>query len=107
MASVLAVTARRELGAAAPIISIDPGDEIKTGRVRAGFELDPLIPSFLAPLVRGAYVEGIVAGSDAESNSKTGVQGGVLIELYFPYNLIGSGQMGPGETWSLDLVWAP
>ena len=38
-AGLLATSARRELGAAAPILMVEPGDEIGEGRVRAGFEL--------------------------------------------------------------------
>lgn len=106
VASVMAVAARRELGAAAPIIMIDPGDELGDGQVRAGFELDSLIPDFVEPFIRGVYVEGIVANESGEAES-SGVDAGVLLELYFPHSFVGSGSYGPGQTWSLDVAWEP
>ena len=101
LGGLLAVTARRELGAAAPILMIDTGKD-GNARVRAGFELGELVPDFLESVVRGVYLEGMVGGSDTQSR---GIDTGVLLELYFPYDLIGSGQYGPGNTWSLDLGW--
>jgi autotransporter translocation and assembly factor TamB len=103
MASMLAVAARRELGAAAPILMIDPGEDVESTRVRAGFELDSLVPSFMERVVRGVYVEGIVAGD----SGKSGVQTGVLVEFYFPHSLVAAGQYGPGETWAVDFGWEP
>ncbi len=103
MASLMAVAARKELGAAAPIIMIESGDEVRSAKLRAGFEIDSLIPKFMKGVVRGVYVEGIVGGSEDGS----GTQGGVLLELYFPFGLVGSGQYGPGETWSIDASWEP
>jgi autotransporter translocation and assembly factor TamB len=114
MAGVMAMSARRELGDAMPILMIEPGDDTSASRVRAGFELDKLVPGFLEGVIRGVYLEGIVAGSSdnegggGESESSSGgVQGGVLLELYLPHDLVTSGQYGPGETWSVDLGWEP
>jgi hypothetical protein len=108
MAGVMAMSARRELGDAMPILMIEPGDTMEGSRVRAGFELDKLVPGFLEGVIRGVYVEGIFAGgSEDESESSGGVQGGVLLELYLPHDFVTSGQYGPGETWSLDLGWEP
>jgi autotransporter translocation and assembly factor TamB len=103
-AGLLATSARRELGAAAPIIMIEPGDQTGDGRVRAGFELDALIPDALASLITGVYLEGIVAKEGAGQQNST--QAGVLVELYFPHQLFSTGQWGPGTTWSLDWGWA-
>ncbi len=108
-AGLLATTARRELGAAAPIIMIEPGSESSSGRVRAGFEFDSLVPSFLKEVVTGVYFEGIVAKEDSgggesqQSDART--QAGVLLEFYFPRNFFTSGQYGPGPTWSMDVGW--
>lgn len=110
-AGLLATSARRELGAAAPIIMIEPGEQTGAGRIRAGFELDTLVPSFLRDLITGVYVEGIVeregssspGGGQAQAASST--QAGVLLELYFPHQLFTTGQYGPGTTWSLDGGW--
>jgi autotransporter translocation and assembly factor TamB len=108
-AGLLATSARRELGAAAPIIMIEPGDDTGDGRIRAGFELDALVPPVLRQLITGIYVEGIVEreGSNAArgQSQQASTQAGVLLELYFPHQLFSTGQWGPGTTWSLDWGW--
>jgi translocation and assembly module TamB len=105
-AGLLATSARRELGAAAPIIMVEPGAQTGQGRVRAGLELDSLVPGFLQDLITGVYFEGIVAreSEDPEQRNAT-VQGGALLELYFPRGFFSTGQYGPGSTWSLDWGW--
>ncbi|HSC88220.1 MAG TPA: translocation/assembly module TamB domain-containing protein, partial [Polyangiaceae bacterium] len=109
-AGLLATSARRELGAAAPIIMVEPGEKAGEGRVRAGFELDSLVPQFLRDVITGVYVEGIVARESANSRSSTtasqaGVRYGILLEFYYPKNFFSTAQYGPGSTWSLDLGW--
>ncbi len=108
-AGLLATSARRELGAAAPIIMIEPGDQTGAGRIRAGFELDALVPSALRNLITGVYVEGIVARESSTGQQNSGqensTQAGVMLELYFPYQLFSTGQWGPGTTWSIDWGW--
>jgi hypothetical protein len=108
-AGLLATTARRELGAAAPIIMIEPGEQSGEGRIRAGFEFDSLVPKFLRSVVTGVYFEGILAnessGSAGTQKSDARVQAGFLLELYYPHNLFSAGQQGPGTTWSLDVGW--
>lgn len=108
-AGLLATSARRELGAAAPIIMIEPGDQTGDGRIRAGFELDALVPRLLRDLITGVYVEGIVeregAGSSAGQSQQATTQAGVLVELYFPHQLFTTGQWGPGTSWSIDWGW--
>ncbi len=103
-AGVLATAARRELGAAAPIVMIDPADKAGEGRLRAGFELDDIIPAFLRPIVTGAYLEGIVA-RESQGEAAANTQFGALLELYFPKNFFAAGQYGPGTTWSVDFGW--
>jgi translocation and assembly module TamB len=108
-AGLLATSARRELGAAAPIIMIEPGEQTGDGRIRAGFELDSLVPQALRDLITGVYVEGIVeregSGSSRSQGQEASTQAGVLVELYFPHQLFSTGQWGPGTTWSLDWGW--
>lgn len=108
-AGLLATTARRELGAAAPIIMIEPGEQSGEGRIRAGFEFDSLVPKFLRSVVTGVYFEGILAnessGSSGTQKSDARVQAGFLLELYYPHNLFSAGQQGPGTTWSIDVGW--
>jgi translocation and assembly module TamB len=102
---LLALSARSELGEMMPILLVEPGSESSASRVRAGFELDSLVPSFLAGVIRGVYVEGIFASGGGQQQQDTG--GGVLIELFLPHDFVTSGQYGPGETWSLDFGWEP
>ena len=106
-AGLLATTARRELGAAAPIIMIEPGADAGSGRLRAGFEFDSLVPSFLKDVITGVYFEGIVSKESSESSSQgdARTEAGVLLEFYFPRNFFTSGQYGPGPTWSMDVGW--
>ncbi len=115
-AGVLAVSVRREIGGVLPVLTVETGDEATVDRVRAGAQLDRIVPDWLRPLVQGIYVEGIVgsesvAGSAVEGGQNkqwsSGVRGGVLLELDFPHDLVGTGQYGPGETWSVDLGWEP
>ena len=105
-AGVLATAARRELGAAAPILMIDPNETAGQGRVRAGFELDEVVPGFLRPFITGVYLEGIVA-REAEGEAAAETNFGALLEIYFPKNLFTAGQYGPGTTWSVDFGWQP
>lgn len=107
MAGVMAMSARRELGDAMPILMLEPEDDLGSTRVRAGFELDSLVPGFLENVIHGVYVEGIVAGGGGEQSTSSDMEGGVLLELYLPNDFVTSGQYGPGETWSLDLGWEP
>jgi hypothetical protein len=102
---LLALSARSELGEMMPILLVEPGSESSASRVRAGFELDSLVPRFLAGVIRGVYVEGIFASGGGRQQQDTG--GGVLIELFLPHDFVTSGQYGPGETWSLDFGWEP
>jgi hypothetical protein len=105
-AGVLTAGIRRRFGAMAPIVTIEPSSTESNGEVRAGFELDPLIPGFLRDIVTGVYVEGILA-SEKNEQSQSDVQGGLEVELYFPYHLVTSGRYGPDATWSLDVGWQP
>ncbi len=107
-AGLMATTVRRELGAAAPIIMVEPGQRAGQGRVRAGFEFDSFVPSFLRDAVTGVYVEGIADNDQqqaAGTQNEARVQAGVLLELYFPMSFFTTGQYGPGTTWSIDVGW--
>ncbi len=106
-AGILATTARRELGAAAPILMVDPGGDDEESRVRAGFELDSLVPGFLKNVVTGVYFEGIVSNGKSADEKDANVHGGALLEIYFPRDFFTAGQYGPGTTWSLNVGWQP
>lgn len=99
---------RRSLGSLAPILMVEPGAEQESTQIRAGFELDTLVPPFLRDVVTGMYVEGIFSSEAKDSQTgESQLQRGVLVELYFPYNLVTSGRYGPDTTWSIDLGWQP
>lgn len=105
---LLSLGARREFGDFIPMLSIDQDTE--DTRVRAGFEVDKLIPSFMRGFVHGAYVEGVVStGNENARGDNTGgnAQTGVLLELMLPSDLVWAGKYGPGQTWSVDLDWRP
>ena len=102
---ILGVSLRRELGGMVPILVIEPASSTSTARVRAGFELDAIVPKFMRNVIRGVYVEGMFASGSEEQDQNA--EGGVLLELYLPADLVTSGQYGPGQTWSLDLGWEP
>jgi hypothetical protein len=115
---LLSLGARREFGDWIPRLQFEQGEQT---RLRVGFEADKLIPKFMRGFVRGAYVEGIVAGENsaapgntsdpahpptsATANTSSGE--GVLLELMLPNDLVWAGQYGPGTVWSLDLDWRP
>jgi hypothetical protein len=117
LAGVLTLSARRELGDIIPVIIIESGDEaFRSARLRAGFQADSVIPEFLRGVVRGAYVEGFVAGSGGttETEGSEGVApsatGGVLLELQFPYNFVGTLRAEPNAEsfgWGIDATWEP
>ncbi len=105
-AGLLSVAARREFGDWVPMISIENDERTGSpGRARAGFDASNLIPSWLSGFARGAYVEGIVGGSDPSGTKRMGL--GVRLELALPRDFITSMGYGPGATWSTDVAWAP
>jgi autotransporter translocation and assembly factor TamB len=108
MAGVLTTSMRRKLGSMAPLLSVDAADDSRGEQLRAGFELDALIPEFLRKIVTGVYVEGSISSEKQnDQNTEKDVQSGVLIEFYFSHDLVTSGRYGPDATWSLDLGWQP
>lgn len=103
---LLSLGARRAFGDYVPMLSIDQSTE--STAVRAGFEVDALVPKFMRGFVRGVYVEGVVSSGDENAPSgDSDPQAGVLLELMLPSDLVWGGQYGPGETWSIDLDWRP
>jgi translocation and assembly module TamB len=112
-AGVLTLTAREEFGDVLPVIVIESGGQaFRSARVRAGFQADSFIPDFLRSVVRGAYVEGFfTAGSTDDDRRRTTTSQrrdhGFLLELQFPYNIVGTGSFSPPDTWSVDLTWEP
>jgi hypothetical protein len=110
--SVLTLGARNELREWMPVLAVE--NEDGGARLRAGVEAGRLIPPFLRKVVVDAYLEGSISSApeaqDAQSTSTTNQsQGGVgvLLELRYPHDLVSEAAYGPGEQWSLDLLWEP
>ena len=115
-AGILTLTARRELGDAVPMISVDPGNTPNSARLRVGYDADWAIPRFMRSIVTGAYVEGFVntgnrqrggSASGAAAGSSVSGRGGFMIELLFPKQFSGRTEVAPPRNWSLDVMWEP
>lgn len=104
LAGFLSSMTRRELGAFLPVFRIE-AEDARSARVRAGFQADRLIPSWLEGVVRGIYVEGFLGAE--EQSGQTRAAGGFLLEMLFPFDLVGSGRWEQGNNWSVDVTWEP
>ena len=104
LAGFLSSMTRRELGAFLPVFRIE-AEDARSARVRAGFQADRLIPSWLEGVVRGIYVEGFLGAEEQSGQARAA--GGFLLELLFPYDLVGAGKWEQGNNWSLDISWEP
>ena len=109
---VLTVALREQFGRFVPNISLEQTETSGT-RIRAGFNVNQLIPKWLRKVVRGMYVEGFFTAAGAEDERSVAGEsqpgGGFLVELQFPFNLIATGQFARANssTWSIDLTWEP
>jgi translocation and assembly module TamB len=104
-AGLLSATARRRLGDWVPLLSVQSDATGTPSQARAGFDASKLIPDFLRPLARGAYVEGIVGNTHESRSGSVGL--GVRLEVALPRDLLTSLGYGPGPTWATDLTWVP
>ena len=94
-----------------PRIAVESTGEGYGTRVRAGIEADDLIPEFMRALVQRVYVQGAISTQDDQAASNTGQSSqnstlDLLIELYFPNNLVGAGRFAEGA-WGVELTWEP
>lgn len=110
LAGVLTLGARRELGELVPVLGVETG--ANSTSLRAGIGARRLIPKFMRGVVTDAYIEGILTSSEEpqdgqETEGRSQTQASVLLELRFPYDLVGEAQYEPGQRWSLDLSWEP
>jgi hypothetical protein len=104
-AGLLSATARRRLGDWVPLLAVESNELGAPTRARAGFDASKLIPPFLKPLARGAYVEGIVGNTKQRRTGSVGV--GVRLEVALPRDFVTSLGYGPGPNWETDLSWVP
>jgi autotransporter translocation and assembly factor TamB len=101
LGGILTLGLRNEFGEFLPTITLDTTD-VGT-RLRAGIQVDSFIRDnlgFLSGAIEGAYVEGFVEGGVA-------TRGGFLLELQFPYNLVGRTTYTPPINFGLDFTWEP
>ena len=101
LGGILTLGLRNEFGEFLPTISLDTTDA--GTRLRAGIQVDSFIRDnlgFLSGVVEGAYVEGFVEGGVA-------TRGGFLLELQFPYNVVGRTTYTPPINFGLDITWEP
>ena len=103
-AGFLSKLTRNKYGKYVPVLSLEAGASSGT-RVRAGVEANDLIPPFLRSTVQGVYVEGFV-GSQNQGGSRQGA-GGVLVELYFPEDIVTGGTWELPNNWSIEATWEP
>ncbi len=102
---------RGQMGGLGPRLAIESTGE--DARLKAGIVTERLVPKFMRPLVQRVYVQGAVSTDlrddslgTADSASENDFTTDLLIELYFPHNLVGSGKVAPGN-WGLDIIWEP
>jgi translocation and assembly module TamB len=111
LAGVLTLGAKSQLGALIPVIGMESTGQGFNQRIRAGIDADTLVPKFLRPIVRRAYVEGAVTTGTENQDGTTGPASvAFLLELYFPHNFVGAGRVKPGSAqvqWGVDVTWEP
>ena len=102
---------REQFGELIPTIRIEMGDGgFRTPIIRAGINVDSLIPERLRRVVRGIYIEGYFTARRAdgtEDSTRQAHDNGFLIELQFPSNIVGTSDYSPPSNWSLDITWEP
>ncbi|MDW8363709.1 MAG: translocation/assembly module TamB domain-containing protein [Myxococcales bacterium] len=108
------LTLRREIGEIVPALAIEQGaGGAGSARVSAGWDVDAIVPPFLRRFIRSAYVQGAVSVADREDPERTAsssdqLNADVLIELGFPYGIVGTGRWSPvNQAWGVDLTWEP
>ncbi|HEX6239767.1 MAG TPA: translocation/assembly module TamB domain-containing protein, partial [Polyangiales bacterium] len=101
---LLGSLANTRVGKYVPVLSLEAGASSGT-RLRAGVEANSLIPKKLRNVVEGAYVEGFVGSRNQGGNATA--TGGVLMELYFPKDLVTGGTWELPNNWNIELTWEP
>lgn len=96
-------------------------------RVSAGFAADDALPKWMRSFVQRVYVQGAVtpgstddathapdatdsAATTAPTTSTSFVDTlapEILLQLYFPYHLVGSTKIAPNVSWGVDVTWEP
>ena len=98
------------LSSVTPAPANDNDDGFRSPMVRAGINVDSLIPPRLRDFVRGIYIEGYFTARRAdgtEDSTRQSHDNGFLIELQFPRNIVGRSDYAPPTNWSLDITWEP
>jgi hypothetical protein len=111
---------RREMNDLFPTFSVDTvgdSDSERRYRVQAGINADSLIPKFIRPVVRHAYVQGGVGSSNGQSQQTDTVDNvDFQLELHFPFDLKWTGEVSQSNRsesdrdslqWGSDVLWEP
>lgn len=103
-----------KVGGVTPRVGVESGGEGYDTRFKAGVGSESLVPKFMRKLVRRVYIQGAVStGSNEETQATTQQDENsfsrsldFLIELYFPHNIVGSGNFAR-DRWGVDVIWEP
>ncbi|MEM7448712.1 MAG: translocation/assembly module TamB domain-containing protein [Myxococcota bacterium] len=111
-AGLFTFSLQQQLGTQLPSIAVEAGDDaFRSARVRVGYRFDDLLPPWLRTFVQGVYLEGsITAGGDEENTTSAATQNqglGLLLQLDFPRNIVGTTTVSPPAGFSFDLTWEP
>ncbi|MBN1652787.1 MAG: translocation/assembly module TamB domain-containing protein [Deltaproteobacteria bacterium] len=113
---------RREMNDLLPTFSVGTyggAQDEKRYRVQAGVNADSLIPQFIRPIVRHAYLQGgLTASSDSSQQDDTATDidpekstpaesVDFLLELRFPFDFVWTGQVSPPQKGGFDITWEP
>lgn len=98
-----------------PRVGVESSGHGYDTRFKAGVGSESLVPAFMRTFVRRVYVQGAVSTGTGEGTEVAQQQEeddsfarslDFLIELYFPHNIVGSGNFGR-DRWGVDVVWEP
>jgi hypothetical protein len=104
-----------KVGGVTPRVGVESRGHGYDTRFKAGVGSESLVPKFMRKLVRRVYVQGAVStgtGEGTEVAAQQEEEGSFarsldfLIELYFPHNIVGSGNFAR-DRWGVDVVWEP
>lgn len=104
-----------KVGGVTPRVGVESSGHGYDTRFKAGVGSESFVPKFMRKLVRRVYVQGAVSTGTGEGTAVEQQQQeeesfsrslDFLIELYFPHNIVGSGNFAR-DRWGVDVVWEP
>jgi hypothetical protein len=104
-----------KVGGVTPRVGVESSGHGYDTRFKAGVGSESLVPKFMRKLVRRVYVQGAVSTGTGEGTEVAQQQEeedsfarslDFLIELYFPHNIVTSGNFAR-DRWGVDVIWEP